>query len=206
MSILLEKLSTLKIIPVIAIKEADDAVALGKVLIENGMPSAEITFRTPAAAQAIAHLREAYPDMVIAAGTVLTTDQVDQAIAAGVDFIVSPGLNPRIVQYCQARGVTMIPGVNSPSLVEQAMELGLRHLKFFPAEASGGLAMLKAMSAVYPVRFMPTGGISPDNVQVYLSLESVFACGGTWMVPTDLIDRRQWDKIGELVKAAVAAL
>lgn len=100
----------------------------------------------------------------------------------------------------------MIPGVNSPSLVEQAMELGLRHLKFFPAEASGGLAMLKAMSAVYPVRFMPTGGISPDNVQAYLSLESVFACGGTWMVPTDLIDRRQWDKIGELVKAAVAAL
>ncbi|MDM5103885.1 bifunctional 4-hydroxy-2-oxoglutarate aldolase/2-dehydro-3-deoxy-phosphogluconate aldolase [Aeromonas salmonicida] len=206
MPTLLEKLSVLKIIPVIAIKEADDAVALGKVLIENGMPSAEITFRTPAAAQAIAHLREAYPDMVIAAGTVLTTDQVDQAIAAGVDFIVSPGLNPRIVQYCQARGVTMIPGVNSPSLVEQAMELGLRHLKFFPAEASGGLAMLKAMSAVYPVRFMPTGGISPDNVQVYLSLESVFACGGTWMVPTDLIDRRQWDKIGELVKAAVAAL
>lgn len=206
MPTLLEKLSALKIIPVIAIKEANDAVALGKVLIENGMPSAEITFRTPAAAQAIAHLREAYPDMVIAAGTVLTTDQVDQAIAAGVDFIVSPGLNPRIVQYCQARGVTMIPGVNSPSLVEQAMELGLRHLKFFPAEASGGLAMLKAMSAVYPVRFMPTGGISPDNVQVYLSLESVFACGGTWMVPTDLIDRRQWDKIGELVKAAVAAL
>lgn len=206
MPTLLEKLSALKIIPVIAIKEADDAVALGKVLIENGMPSAEITFRTPVAAQAIAHLREAYPDMVIAAGTVLTTDQVDQAIAAGVDFIVSPGLNPRIVQYCQARGVTMIPGVNSPSLVEQAMELGLRHLKFFPAEASGGLAMLKAMSAVYPVRFMPTGGISPDNVQVYLSLESVFACGGTWMVPTDLIDRRQWDKIGELVKAAVAAL
>lgn len=206
MSTLLEKLSALKIIPVIAIKEADDAVALGKVLIENGMPSAEITFRTPVAAQAIAHLREAYPDMVIAAGTVLTTDQVDQAIAAGVDFIVSPGLNPRIVQYCQARGVTMIPGVNSPSLVEQAMELGLRHLKFFPAEASGGLAMLKAMSAVYPVRFMPTGGISPDNVQAYLSLESVFACGGTWMVPTDLIDRRQWDKIGELVKAAVAAL
>lgn len=206
MSTLLEKLSALKIIPVIAIKEADDAVALGKVLIENGMPSAEITFRTPAAAQAIAHLREAYPVMVIAAGTVLTTDQVDQAIAAGVDFIVSPGLNPRIVQYCQARGVTMIPGVNSPSLVEQAMELGLRHLKFFPAEASGGLAMLKAMSAVYPVRFMPTGGISPDNVQAYLSLESVFACGGTWMVPTDLIERRQWDKIGELVKAAVAAL
>lgn len=206
MSTLLEKLSALKIIPVIAIKEADEAVALGKVLIENGMPSAEITFRTPAAAQAIAHLREGYPDMVIAAGTVLTTDQVDQAIAAGVDFIVSPGLNPRIVQYCQARGVTMIPGVNSPSLVEQAMELGLHHLKFFPAEASGGLAMLKAMSAVYPVRFMPTGGISPDNIQAYLSLESVFACGGTWMVPTDLIDRRQWDKIGELVKAAVAAL
>jgi len=196
MSVLLEQLSSLKIIPVIAIKNADDAVALGQALMDNGMPSAEITFRTPAA----------FPNMTIGAGTVLTTAQVDQAIEAGVDFIVSPGLNPRIVQYCQARGVPIIPGVNNPSLVEQAMELGLYTLKFFPAEASGGLAMLKALSAVYPVTFMPTGGISPSNVKDYLAQGTVFACGGTWMVPADLIERREWDKIGSLARDAMAAL
>ncbi|WP_411165920.1 Putative KHG/KDPG aldolase [Aeromonas sp. DSM 116730] len=206
MSTLLETLSTLKIIPVIAIQNADDAVALGQALMDNGMPSAEITFRTPAAPEAIRQLRAAFPAMIIGAGTVLTTDQVDQAIDAGVDFIVSPGLNPRIVQYCQAHGVLMIPGVNNPSLVEQAMELGLRTLKFFPAEPSGGLPMLKAMSAVYPVRFMPTGGVSPANVKDYLALNSVFACGGTWMVPADLIEKQEWDKIGALVREAIAAL
>jgi len=189
MSVLLEQLSSLKIIPVIAIKNADDAVALGQALMDNGMPSAET-----------------FPNMTIGAGTVLTTAQVDQAIEAGVDFIVSPGLNPRIVQYCQARGVPIIPGVNNPSLVEQAMELGLYTLKFFPAEASGGLAMLKALSAVYPVTFMPTGGISPSNVKDYLAQGTVFACGGTWMVPADLIERREWDKIGSLARDAMAAL
>ena len=119
---------------------------------------------------------------------------------------MSPGLNPRIVQYCQARGVPIIPGVNNPSLVEQAMELGLHTLKFFPAEPSGGLGMLKAMSAVYPVSFMPTGGISPSNVKDYLALPAVFACGGTWMVPANLIDNREWQKIGALAKEAMAAL
>ncbi|QTL95791.1 bifunctional 4-hydroxy-2-oxoglutarate aldolase/2-dehydro-3-deoxy-phosphogluconate aldolase [Aeromonas jandaei] len=206
MSILLEQLSALKIIPVITIKDADDAVALGQTLMDNGMPSAEITFRTPAAAESIRRLREAFPEMIIGAGTVLTTAQVDQAIEAGVDFIVSPGLNPRIVQYCQARGVHIIPGVNNPSLVEQAMELGLHTLKFFPAEPSGGLAMLKAMSAVYPVSFMPTGGISPSNVKDYLALPAVFACGGTWMVPANLIDNREWHQIGALAKEAMTAL
>lgn len=206
MSILLEQLSALKIIPVIAIKDADDAVALGQTLMDNGMLSAEITFRTPAAAESIRRLREAFPEMIIGAGTVLTTAQVDQAFEAGVDFIVSPGLNPRIVQYCQARDVPIIPGVNNPSLVEQAMELGLHTLKFFPAEPSGGLGMLKAMSAVYPVSFMPTGGISPSNVKDYLALPAVFACGGTWMVPTNLIDNREWQKIGALAKEAMAAL
>ena len=206
MSALLERLCALKIIPVIAIKDADDAVALGRTLLENGMPSAEITFRTPAAAESIRRLREAFPEMIIGAGTVLTTAQVDQAIEAGGDFIVSPGLNPRIVQYCQARGVPIIPGVNNPSLVEQAMELGLKTLKFFPAEPSGGLGMLKAMSAVYPVSFMPTGGVSPSNVKDYLALPAVFACGGTWMVPANLIDNREWDKIGALTKEAMAAL
>ncbi|MBP4042885.1 MULTISPECIES: bifunctional 4-hydroxy-2-oxoglutarate aldolase/2-dehydro-3-deoxy-phosphogluconate aldolase [Aeromonas] len=206
MSTLLEQLALLKVIPVIAIQDADDAVALGRTLMENGMPSAEITFRTPAAAEAIRRMRQAFPQMLIGAGTVLTTAQVDQAIEAGADFIVSPGLNPRIVQYCQARGATIIPGVNNPSLVEQAMELGLNTLKFFPAESSGGLGMLKAMSAVYPVSFMPTGGISPSNVKDYLALPAVFACGGTWMVPANLIDNREWDKIGALTKQAMMAL
>ncbi|MGL6644621.1 bifunctional 4-hydroxy-2-oxoglutarate aldolase/2-dehydro-3-deoxy-phosphogluconate aldolase [Aeromonas caviae] len=206
MSTLFEQLALLKVIPVIAIQNADDAVALGRTLMENGMPSAEITFRTPAAAEAIRRMRQAFPQMIIGAGTVLTTTQVDQAIEAGADFIVSPGLNPRIVQYCQARGATIIPGVNNPSLVEQAMELGLHTLKFFPAESSGGLGMLKAMSAVYPVSFMPTGGISPSNVKDYLALPTVFACGGTWMVPANLIDNREWGKIGALTKQAMMAL
>ena len=206
MSVLLEKLAALKVIPVIAIKNADHAAALGKVLVENGMPSAEITFRTPAAAQAIRNLRAAFPEMIIGAGTVLTPAQVDEAIDAGVDFIVSPGLNPTTVRYCQQRGMPIIPGVNNPSLVEQAMEMGLTTLKFFPAEPSGGLNMLKALTAVYPVKFMPTGGVSPANVKDYLALKSVFACGGTWMVPSDLVDNPQWDEIGRLVRYAVAAL
>ncbi|WP_127959651.1 bifunctional 4-hydroxy-2-oxoglutarate aldolase/2-dehydro-3-deoxy-phosphogluconate aldolase [Serratia microhaemolytica] len=206
MSVLLEKLSALKIIPVIAINNADDAVALGQALIEGGMPSAEITFRTPAAAQAIANLRQQFPQMVIGAGTVLTTQQVDQAIEAGADFIVSPGLNPTTVRYCQARGIAIIPGVNNPSLVEQAMELGLSALKFFPAEPSGGLPMLKAMSAVYPVKFMPTGGITPHNVKEYLAQKAVFACGGTWMVPADLLEQRQWQRVTELAQQAMAVV
>lgn len=206
MSVLLEKLAALKVIPVIAIKNADHAVALGKVLVENGMPSAEITFRTPAAAQAIRNLRAAFPEMIIGAGTVLTPAQVDEAIDAGVDFIVSPGFNPNTVRYCQQRGMPIIPGVNNPSLVEQAMEMGLTTLKFFPAEPSGGLNMLKALTAVYPVKFMPTGGVSPTNVKDYLALKSVFACGGTWMVPSDLVDNQRWDEIGRLVRYAVAAL
>ncbi len=193
------KLSAMKVVPVIAIKEADKAQPLAKVLVENGLPCAEITFRTEAAAESIRLMREAYPDMLIGAGTVLTTEQVDQALEAGADFIVSPGLNPTTVAYCQQKNVAVIPGVNNPSLVEQAMSLGLKTLKFFPAEPSGGIGMLKALSAVYPVEFMPTGGISPANVADYLALEKVIACGGTWMVPNDLIDQGDWQAIGQLV-------
>ncbi|MBY5945204.1 bifunctional 4-hydroxy-2-oxoglutarate aldolase/2-dehydro-3-deoxy-phosphogluconate aldolase [Photobacterium rosenbergii] len=193
------KLSAMKVVPVIAIKQADKAKPLAKVLVENGLPCAEITFRTEAAAESIRLMREAYPDMLIGAGTVLTTEQVDQAVEAGADFIVSPGLNPTTVAYCQQKNVVVIPGVNNPSLVEQAMSLGLKTLKFFPAEPSGGIGMLKALSAVYPVEFMPTGGISPANVADYLALEKVIACGGTWMVPNDLIDQGDWQAIGQLV-------
>jgi len=200
------RLEQLKLVPVIALQDPDTAVPLAKALIENGLPAAEITFRTPAAAQAIRNMREAYPELLIGAGTVLTNEQVDAAVDAGADFIVSPGFNPRTVQYCLDKGVPIIPGVNNPSMVEQAMAMGLRTLKFFPAEPSGGLAMLKALTAVYPVRFMPTGGISPANVNDYLSLKSVLACGGTWMVPSELIDQGQWDVLAEQVREAVAAL
>lgn len=195
-----QQLSEIKVVPVIAIKDADKAVQLAKVLSENGLPCAEVTFRTEAAVQAIKNMREAFPDMLIGAGTVLTTAQVDEAIDAGVDFIVSPGFNPTTVKYCQQRGATIVPGVNSPSLVEQAMEMGLRTLKFFPAEPSGGVSMLKALTAVYPVKFMPTGGVSPKNVNDYLAIPSVLACGGTWMVPNDLIDNEKWDELAALVK------
>lgn len=194
-----QRLAQIKIVPVIAINHAQQALPLAKVLMENGLPCAEITFRTEAAQEAIRLMREAYPEMLIGAGTVLTTAQVDQALQAGADFIVSPGLNPTTVKYCQQRGIAIVPGVNNPSLVEQAMELGLRTLKFFPAEPSGGVAMLKALSAVYPVKFMPTGGISAANVQHYLDLSAVLACGGTWMVPTDLMDKGDWPAIAKLV-------
>lgn len=201
-----QQLRNVKVVPVIAIKDAALAVPLAKTLVDNGLPCAEVTFRTEAGQEAIRLMREAYPDMLIGAGTVLTTQQVDQAIEAGVDFIVSPGLNPTVVKYAQQRGAVIVPGVNNPSLVEQAMELGLKTLKFFPASASGGTAMLKALSAVYPVEFMPTGGVSAANIESYLDIPSVLACGGTWMVPSDLIDAQDWATIGKLVEEVVSAL
>ncbi|WP_047042489.1 bifunctional 4-hydroxy-2-oxoglutarate aldolase/2-dehydro-3-deoxy-phosphogluconate aldolase [Vibrio mexicanus] len=201
-----QQLAEIKVVPVIAIKDADKAAKLAQILIENGLPCAEVTFRTKQAAQAIKQMRQAYPDMLIGAGTVLTTEQVDQAIDAGVDFIVSPGFNPTTVRYCQQRNVAIVPGVNNPSLVEQAMEMGLRTLKFFPADPSGGVAMLKALTAVYPVKFMPTGGVSPDNVKDYLDIPAVVACGGTWMVPNNLIDEDRWDELAALVKTAASSI
>lgn len=195
-----QRLQHIKIVPVIAINDAAHAVPLAKVLVENGLPCAEVTFRTDAAQESIRLMRDAYPELLIGAGTVLTPQQVDQAISAGADFIVSPGLNPTTVKYCQQRGIAIVPGVNNPSLVEQAMELGLRTVKFFPAEPSGGVAMLKALCAVYPVQFMPTGGVNPHNVAEYLAIPAVVACGGTWMVPTDLMDRGDWDAIARLVR------
>ena len=203
MTTLNEQLANLKVIPVIAINRAEDAIPLGKELVENGMPCAEITLRTECAIEAIRIMRKEFPDMLIGSGTVLTNEQVDASIEAGVDFIVSPGFNPRTVQYCIDKGVAIVPGVNNPSLVEQAMEMGLRTLKFFPAEPSGGTSMLKALTAVYPVKFMPTGGVSLKNVDEYLSIPSVLACGGTWMVPTKLIDEGKWDELGALVRDAV---
>lgn len=206
MKTLEQRLQEIKIVPVIAINDVAHALPLAKVLVENGLPCAEVTFRTDAAAESIRVMREAYPDLLIGAGTVLTTEQVDMAIDAGVDFIVSPGFNPTTVKYCQQRNVAIVPGVNNPSLVEQAMEMGLKTLKFFPAEPSGGVNMLKALTAVYPVNFMPTGGINPANVGDYLNVKSVVACGGTWMVPTDLMDKGDWDGLATLVKGVADLL
>ncbi|MBD1577526.1 MULTISPECIES: bifunctional 4-hydroxy-2-oxoglutarate aldolase/2-dehydro-3-deoxy-phosphogluconate aldolase [Vibrio] len=199
MKTLNQRLNEIKVVPVIAIHDADKAVKLAQVLVENGLPCAEVTFRTPAAAQAIKNMRAAYPEMLIGSGTVLTAKQVDESIEAGVDFVVSPGFNPTTVKYCQQRGVPIIPGVNNPSLVEQAMEMGLDTLKFFPAEPSGGVNMLKALTAVYPITFMPTGGVNPKNVNDYLAIPAVIACGGTWMIPNDLIDNEKWDELAKLV-------
>ncbi|AMG66367.1 bifunctional 4-hydroxy-2-oxoglutarate aldolase/2-dehydro-3-deoxy-phosphogluconate aldolase [Providencia stuartii] len=204
MNQLIEKLKKISVVPVITINKAEHGAPLAQALMENGLPCAEVTFRTPAAVQAIKNMRATHPEILIGAGTVLTTQQVDQAIDAGVDFIVSPGFNPKIVAYCQQKNVIIIPGLNNPSLVEQALEFNLTTVKFFPAEASGGVAMLKAMSAVYPVNFMPTGGINPKNIKEYKALPSVLVCGGSWMVPNELIDNENWQALGQLIADAAS--
>ncbi|GAB6260132.1 bifunctional 4-hydroxy-2-oxoglutarate aldolase/2-dehydro-3-deoxy-phosphogluconate aldolase [Photobacterium sp. CCB-ST2H9] len=202
---LIEKLKQLKVIPVIQINRVEQAVPLAKTLVENGLPVAEVTFRTDAAAEAIRLMREAYPTLCIGAGTVLNAAQVDRAQAAGAEFIVAPGLNPNTVRYCQEKGIVVVPGVNNPSQIEQALELGLNFLKFFPAEASGGLNMVKSLLAPYvDVSLMPTGGISKANIRDYLAVDRVLCCGGTWMVAPQLIDNGDWEEIGRLVREAVA--
>lgn len=195
------------IVPVIVINDVKDAVPLGQALCKGGLPCAEVTFRTAAAEEAIAAMSQALPDMLIGAGTVLTTEQVDRAIAAGAKFIVSPGLNPKIVKYCQEKQVPVLPGIATPSEIEQALELGLDVVKFFPAEQNGGIAKIKAMAAPYTkLRFMPTGGVSAKNVNDYLSFPKIIACGGTWMVPADKIAAGDWDSIVALTQEAVQTM
>lgn len=207
MSLLNERLAQYKVIPVIAIDRAEDILPLGEQLVVNGLPVAEITFRSDAAEEAIGLLRSAYPDMLIGAGTILNEDQVIAAKQAGADFIVSPGLNPTTIKACIKHNINIIPGVNNPSLVEQALELGITTLKFFPAEASGGLNMLKSLLGPYQqIKVMPTGGINPDNVHDYLSLSAVLACGGTWMVDKELVNAGNWTEIGRLVQDVVRSV
>ncbi|ERB62837.1 bifunctional 4-hydroxy-2-oxoglutarate aldolase/2-dehydro-3-deoxy-phosphogluconate aldolase [Vibrio coralliilyticus OCN008] len=202
---MINKLKQFKVIPVIQINSVEQAIPLAKVLVENGLPVAEVTFRTEAAADAIKAMREAYPEMCIGAGTVLNAEQIEQAQQAGAEFVVAPGLNPNTVRRCQEVGMPIVPGVNSPSQVEQALELGLNFLKFFPAEASGGVAMVKSLLAPYvDVSLMPTGGIGKGNVNDYLAIDRVVCCGGTWMVAPKLIENEQWEEIGQLVCEAVA--
>lgn len=202
-----EKLGMLKVVPVIQIDSAMDAAMLGRTLVEHGLPAAEITFRTPAAAEAIRQIKATTPDMILCAGTVLTREQADLAIHAGADFVISPGLNPNIVKYCQDAGIGIIPGVNNPSQIEQGLELGLELLKFFPAEASGGVAMLNAMAGPYPqVQFMPTGGVKLSNLKSYLALPQVLACGGTWIATPAAINAHDWSAIGKNVKEIMVML
>lgn len=198
------KIKETKLVPVVKINDAKDAIPLGKALVAGGLPVAEITFRTDAAEESIRKLAAELPGLLVGAGTVLTTDQVDRAMDAGARFIVSPGFNPRIVDYCIAKKIPVIPGINSPSQVEMGLERGLTILKFFPAEASGGIQMLKALAGPYVgVKYIPTGGISADNLAAYLKLPCVFACGGSWMVKDELISSGQFDEITRLTAEAV---
>jgi len=203
MSEVLEKIREIGIVPVIVLEDAKDALPLAESLMKGGLPCAEVTFRTAAAEDSIREISAAYPDMLVGAGTVLTTEQVDRAVAAGAKFIVSPGFNPRIVKYCQEKGVPITPGCSSPTDIEQALEHGLKVVKFFPAEQLGGLAMIKALAGPYvDVSFMPTGGINASNVKDYLAYNRILACGGSWMVKGDLIKAGDFQRITELVKEA----
>ncbi len=207
MNAVLEQLNKIGIVPVVKIDRVEDAVPLAKALCAGGLPCAEVTFRTDAAADAIKAMTDNFPKMCIGAGTVLNTAQVDAAIEAGSKFIVSPGLNPKTVKYCIEKNIPITPGTSSPSEIEQAIELGLDVVKFFPAEQSGGLAKIKAMAAPYVnMKFMPTGGISAKNLTSYLDFPKIIACGGSWMVPADLINAGEWDKIEQLTREAVQTM
>ncbi len=203
MNEVLKEIEKIGIVPVVVLDDPKDAEPLAQALCDGGLPCAEVTFRTGAAAESIRIMAEKFPNMLVGAGTVLTTDQVDRAVEAGAKFIVSPGLNPRIVKYCVEKGIPITPGCANPSDVEQAIENGLDVVKFFPAEQAGGLAYIKAIAAPYVgMKFMPTGGINAKNVRDYLAYDRILACGGSWMVKADLIRAGEFDKIRDLVKEA----
>lgn len=207
MNPILQQLSEFGVIPVVKIEDADNAVALGNALIKGDLPVAEITFRTAAAEEAITRLSRELPDMLIGAGTVLSVEQVKKAVKAGAKFIVSPGFNPKVVGYCVENDIPITPGINSPTGIEMALEYNLEVVKFFPAEASGGLAMLKAMAAPYGgMSFIPTGGISEKNLNTYLAFPKILACGGSWMVKDSLIASGQFEEITRMTKEAVTAM
>ena len=205
MNEILEKFGKIGIIPVVVLDDAKDAEPLGKALMEGGLPCAEVTFRTAAAEESIRIMAQKFPDMLVGAGTVLTTEQVDRAVAAGAKFIVSPGINPEVVKYCVDRNIPITPGTCNPTNVETALGFGLDVVKFFPAEPAGGLKYIKAIAAPYVgMKFMPTGGINAENVKEYLKYDRILACGGSWMVKGDLIKAGDFAKIKELTAEAAA--
>lgn len=201
---IIEKLRQLKVVPVIALDYAEDILPLADTLDKNGLPVAEITFRSEAAADAIRLLRANRPDFLIAAGTVLTAEQVMLVRNSGADFVVTPGFNPKIVKLCQDLNFPITPGVNNPMAIETALEMGISAVKFFPAEASGGVKMIKALLGPYAqLQIMPTGGIGLHNIKDYLAIPNIVACGGSWFVEKKLIKAKNWAEIGRLVKEAV---
>jgi len=205
MSDMNQRISEIGVVPVIKLNNPErDAANLAKALCEGGVPVAEVTFRAAGADTAIRLMREACPDMLVGAGTVLTTEQVDKALAAGAQFVVTPGFDPELVAYCQEKDLPIYPGCTTPTDYHAALKFDLKVLKFFPAEQSGGLAKIKAMSAPFPMfKVMPTGGISLKNLKEYLSCPVICACGGSYMVTADLIDNQKWDEIVELCKKSV---
>ena len=204
---IMKRISEVGIVPVIKLENADDALPTAKALCEGGIPVAEVTFRTAQAEGSIRRIAEGLPEMLVGAGTVLTTEQVDAAVAAGARFIVSPGLNPRVVRHCVELGVPVVPGCANPSDVEAALELGITTVKFFPAEAMGGIKVLKALSAPYGgVKFLPTGGVNAGNLNDYLALKNVVACGGSWMVTPELIAAGDFGAVTALSREAVVRM
>ncbi|MCL1795143.1 MAG: bifunctional 4-hydroxy-2-oxoglutarate aldolase/2-dehydro-3-deoxy-phosphogluconate aldolase, partial [Oscillospiraceae bacterium] len=204
---MIEKIKALGIVPVVKIDDEKKAVPLALALCRGGLPIAEITFRTDKAEESIRRIAESVPEILVGAGTVLSPAQVDRAKAAGAKFIVSPGLNPKVVEHCQNENIPIFPGCCSPSDIEKAMELGLRCVKFFPAEQSGGIAAIKAMAAPYgDISFLPTGGIKQKNLNDYLSFERVVACGGSWMADPALIEAGDFATIEELTRSAVHSM
>lgn len=204
MSDVLQQIAKLKIVPVVAIENAADAPALGEALVKGGLPIAEITFRTKAAPEAIKAAAK-IPGMLVGAGTVLTVDQVKQAVDLGSQFIVSPGLNPKVVGYCVENKIPVTPGVVTPGEIEQALDFGLNVVKFFPAESFGGAKTIRALSAPYGMmKFMPTGGVTTANLEEYLKIPAVLACGGSWMVSKELISAGKFDEITKVTQEAVA--
>lgn len=207
MSSVLEQIGAYGIVPVVVVNKIEEARPLAKALCDGGLPVAEVTFRTACAKEAISIMSKEYPEMLVGAGTVLTTEQVDQAVEAGAKFIVSPGLNPKVVKYCVEKGIPVTPGCANPSDVEQAIELGLNVVKIFPAEAVGGIKLIKSMAGPYTqMKFMPTGGINAKNLNDYLSFDRIIACGGSWMVDPKLVAAGEFDKITEMTKEAVTQM
>jgi 2-dehydro-3-deoxyphosphogluconate aldolase/(4S)-4-hydroxy-2-oxoglutarate aldolase len=205
MSRILERLGELGLVPVVKIEDAEHAAKLGKALLDGGLPCVEITFRTEAAEDAIRSITSTHPEIITGAGTVLTVDQAEGAVEAGAQFIVAPGFNPRVVDWCLERDVPVTPGVVTPTEIEMALDRGLEILKFFPAQAMGGIAVLEAIAAPYSgVKFIPTGGINPANLADYLALRMVHACGGSWMVRADLITTGDFSEIARLTMEAMA--
>lgn len=205
MNELQKKVSEIGCVPVIKLSNPQrDAAKLSDALCAGGVPVAEVTFRAAGAADAIRIMSERHPEMIVGAGTVLTTEMVDETIAAGGKFIVTPGLDIEIVKYCQEKGITCFPGCTTPTDYHAAYKLGLEVLKFFPAEQSGGLAKIKAMSAPFPMfKVMPTGGVNLSNLAEYISSPVIAACGGSYMCPDKLINEGKWDEITELCKKSV---